>query len=57
VQVHLTEGKRKRLQSVADSRGVIAALAIDRRSAMQKLFSKAMNVEFSEVPDESIGAV
>jgi tagatose 1,6-diphosphate aldolase len=54
VQIHLTEGKKKGLEAVADSRGVIAALAIDQRSAMQKLFSRAMNVEPSKVPAESI---
>lgn len=50
----MTEGKKKRLSAVADSRGVIAALAIDQRSTMQKLFSKAMNVEPSKVPAERI---
>jgi tagatose-1,6-bisphosphate aldolase len=44
--------KKRRLRAVAGSRGVIAALAIDQRSAMQKLFAKAMNVEPSKVPAE-----
>jgi tagatose 1,6-diphosphate aldolase len=54
VQVHPIESKKRRLQAVADARGVIAALAIDQRNAMQKLFSKAMNVEPSKVPADSI---
>lgn len=52
--VQLTEGKREGLKAVSNARGVIAALAIDQRSAMQKLFAKAMNVEPSRVPAESI---
>jgi tagatose-1,6-bisphosphate aldolase len=35
----ITSGKRKGLEAVADSRGVIAALAIDQRSAMRSLFA------------------
>jgi tagatose 1,6-diphosphate aldolase len=38
-------GKAKGLQAVSDSRGVIAALAIDQRSALRKLFAKAGIVE------------
>lgn len=37
--MELSVGKRKRLESVSDSRGVIAALAIDQRDALRKLFS------------------
>ncbi len=49
----LSAGKRKGLESVADSRGIIAALAIDQRSALRSLFSKAMAVEPSAVsPDK-----
>jgi tagatose-1,6-bisphosphate aldolase len=38
----ITSGKRKGLEAVADSRGVIAALEIDQRGAMPRLFAKAM---------------
>lgn len=51
---HLTEQKKKGLQAVADSRGVIAALAIDQRSALRKLFAKSMNVEADAVPAEKL---
>ena len=40
-----SSGKVKGLQAVSDSRGVIAALAIDQRSALRKLFAKAGRVE------------
>ncbi len=45
------DGKKKGLKAVADSRGVIAALAIDQRGAMRQLFGQAMNV-----PPASVGA-
>jgi tagatose-1,6-bisphosphate aldolase len=38
----ITSGKRKGLEAVADSREVIAALAIDQRGAMRRLFGKAI---------------
>jgi tagatose 1,6-diphosphate aldolase len=47
-------GKTKGLKAVADSRGVIAALAIDQRSALQNLFGKAMKIEASEVPSQKL---
>lgn len=37
---------------MADDRGVIAALAIDQRSALRKLFAKASGRDASEVPAE-----
>ena len=40
-----SSGKVKALRAVSDSRGVIAALAIDQRSALRKLFAKAGRVE------------
>jgi tagatose-1,6-bisphosphate aldolase len=46
----ITSGKRKGLEAVADSRGVIAALAIDQRGVMRRLFAKAMGVESAKVP-------
>jgi tagatose 1,6-diphosphate aldolase len=45
-------GKQKGLQALADQRGVIAALAIDQRSALRKLFAKASNRDANEVPGE-----
>jgi len=45
-------GKQKGLAAVADSRGIIAALAIDQRSALRSLFSRAMGVEAAEVSPE-----
>lgn len=50
----LSLGKRKRLESVSDSRGVIAALAIDQRDALRKLFSDELNVEKHAVPREQL---
>ena len=50
----LNSGKQKGLQAVADSRGVIAALAIDQRSALQTLFARAMGVAAADVPGENL---
>jgi tagatose 1,6-diphosphate aldolase len=47
-------GKQKGLEAVADSRGIIAALAIDQRSALQNLFARAMGVEAANVPGENL---
>lgn len=50
----LSEGKKKGLQAVANESGIIAALAIDQRSALRKLFSKEMHVEANSVPVEKL---
>jgi tagatose 1,6-diphosphate aldolase len=50
----LSAGKRKGLESVADSRGIIAALAIDQRSALRSLFSRALGVEAADVPPDKL---
>jgi tagatose 1,6-diphosphate aldolase len=50
----LPAGKRKRLESVSDSRGVIAALAIDQRDALRKLFSAQLKIEKHAVPREKL---
>jgi tagatose 1,6-diphosphate aldolase len=50
----VSSGKQKGLQAVADSRGVIAALAIDQRSALQALFARAMGVAAADVPGENL---
>jgi tagatose 1,6-diphosphate aldolase len=46
----LSSGKQKGLSAVANDRGVIAALAIDQRSALRKLFSKASGQAAEDVP-------
>ena len=50
----LSAGKQKGLESIADSRGIIAALAIDQRSALRSLFSKAMDVKAADVPADKL---
>jgi len=52
--LNLSPGKRKRLESVSDSRGVIAALAIDQRDALRKLFSTELKIEKNAVPREQL---
>ena len=47
-------GKRKGLEAIADSRGVIAALAIDQRQAMRSLFAKAMGLGAADVSAERL---
>jgi tagatose 1,6-diphosphate aldolase len=54
MNVSISSGKQKGLQAVADSRGVIAALAIDQRGAMRALFARAMGIEPQSVPDEKL---
>jgi tagatose 1,6-diphosphate aldolase len=48
----LSLGKQSGLQALADDRGVIAALAIDQRSALRKLFAKASGRDANQVPAE-----
>src|ERR1700739_4925350 len=50
----LSAGKQKGLQAVADPRGIIAALAIDQRSALRNLFARAMEIESANVPFENL---
>ena len=45
-------GKKKGLEALADKRGVIAALAIDQRSALRKLFAKTSGWAAEAVPAE-----
>lgn len=52
--VELTPGKKRGLDAVSDSRGVIAALAIDQRGAMRELFSKPLGKEPASVPGEML---
>lgn len=48
----MTPGKTKGLQALADKRGVIAALAIDQRSALRKMFAAASGRRAEAVPVE-----
>ena len=50
----LTSGKRKGLAAVSDERGVIAALAIDQRTALRRLFAKASGLDADEIPAERL---
>ena len=50
----LSAGKQKGLEAVSDRRGVIAALAIDQRSALRGLFSKASGLAPKDVNPEWI---
>jgi len=52
--VRLSPGKRKRLEGVSDSRGVIGALAIDQRDALRRLFSAELKIEKSSVPRDQL---
>jgi tagatose 1,6-diphosphate aldolase len=48
----ITNEKKRGLEAVADSQGVIAALAIDQRGALRSLFAKAMRAEPASLPAE-----
>src|SRR6202048_1520904 len=50
--VNISKGKQKGLEAIADSRGIIAALAIDQRSALRKLFSAATGMAGDDIPHE-----
>lgn len=52
--MNISPGKWRGLQAVSDTRGVIAALAIDQRSALRSLFAKATGMEPGDVPRESL---
>jgi tagatose 1,6-diphosphate aldolase len=52
--MQISSGKRKKLEAVSDSRGVIAALAIDQRSALRKLFSAATGADPDQIPLETL---
>lgn len=50
----LSDRKQRRLEAVSDSRGVIAALAVDQRSALRSLISRAMECDPDGVPDQML---
>jgi len=51
---HKGDGTKKGLKAVANAHGVIAALTIDQRRALRKLFGKATNVAPDAVPAEKL---
>jgi tagatose 1,6-diphosphate aldolase len=48
----LSLGKQRGLRALADDRGIIAALAIDQRSALRRLFAKASGRAVDNIPVE-----
>jgi tagatose 1,6-diphosphate aldolase len=52
--VRLSAGKSKGLNALSTERGIIAALAIDQRSALRKLFAKASGQNEAEIPVEKM---
>src|SRR5438105_2857755 len=54
MEKQITSGKRKGLEVVSDSRGIIAALAIDQRGALRSLMAKAKGVEPEAIPSEML---
>jgi tagatose 1,6-diphosphate aldolase len=50
----LSASKQKALEAVSDAHGVIAALAIDQRISLRKLFSKASGQPPEEVSIDSM---
>jgi tagatose 1,6-diphosphate aldolase len=52
--MHISEGKRKGLNAVSNGHGVIAALAIDQRGALRKLFSSATGTPEDQIPREQM---
>lgn len=51
---NISGGKRKGLDAVSDSRGIIAAVAIDQRSALRSLFARSMGIKPENVPAEKL---
>lgn len=47
-------GKQKGLEVLANSRGIIGALAIDQRGALRSLFASAMNADAANIPAEKL---
>jgi len=53
-RLKLSPGKQKGLDALSTDRGVIAALAIDQRSALRKLFAKASGRPAEEIPADQM---
>lgn len=54
MQRQISDGKRKGLEAVADSRGLIAALAIDQRTALRSLMAKAKGIAAGSIPGKML---
>jgi tagatose 1,6-diphosphate aldolase len=52
--LQLSSGKQRGLQALSDERGVIAALAVDQRSALRDLFAKASGLPAEAVATEHL---
>src|ERR1700692_18958 len=52
----LTPGKRKGLEAVSDSRGVIAAAAMDQRGSLMSAIAKEKGVDKKEIPAKMLEA-
>ena len=50
--MNLSPGKQKGLTALSNERGVIAALAMDQRSALRKLFADASGKPAAEIPTQ-----
>jgi tagatose 1,6-diphosphate aldolase len=52
--LRLSSGKQRGLQALSDERGIIAALAVDQRSALRDLFAKASGLPAEAVATEHL---
>jgi tagatose 1,6-diphosphate aldolase len=50
----ITPGKQKGLKAVADSRGVIAAAAMDQRGSLKSAIAKEKGIDKKDVPDQML---
>jgi tagatose 1,6-diphosphate aldolase len=50
----ITPGKRKGLEKVSDSRGVIAAAAMDQRGSLKSYFAKEKGLDKKDVPPQML---
>ena len=50
----ITPGKRKGMQAVSDSRGVIAAAAMDQRGSLKSAIAKEKGVDKKEIPAQML---
>ncbi len=50
----ISAGKRKGLHAVSDSRGVIAAAAMDQRGSLKSAFAKEKNIDKKDVPPQML---
>src|SRR6202167_730396 len=52
--MHLSEGKLKRMKALANSRGAIAAAAMDQRGSLQKALGAGRGVDVKEITPETM---